>query len=658
MTLSEHTPVTDELRSRSIRFNLMFVEIGAIITVWYWLIASWWSGTIIPGGLEFSRSMHSLFFWQNWMQCGECAYWGNLNGGGPTLQDAYGSFLHPIAAISTLQLGAIAGSAVTVSLSFLMMALASWWFAYHLKIHVVARVWFAFANMLGGHMLCRLELGNIGLALSLASAWLAIVVLVWFIEQPNLLRAVIFAITLASACLAGQGYMQIILFSMMPIFGIYAWQKRFFELPRVHSITYAGVVIVLTALLVAPLWLNLIQPNVLYVKETSGDDYYYQPITRLFANLLIDDFDVAKSDVYNNYPYPWVYSTFIGLASVVFALSGLYWITNARNRLFYKLFMCMAMWTVLIAAGVPFQIAQYIPSEELQIAISGLRYLVVANGYFALAMLVMAMLSINAVLTETHWWPDLLRRVFARVPAHFVLPIAITIILLVNLQQMYQYNKSWLDDVNGYDEKQQATIDVLKSDEFALIDAPDWMIMPLLQNNFKITGVVIPWQTPLYALPEPRYILAMEQPENSEFVAVQDENWSLYRKLDSTAAYAVVFHDDGTSTACTTTAQSGDVRVDCMLTQPGELRISEFYVPGWQAKINGNDVPINTNPKSLTDNVNMVRLDTPTGTSEIQFVFRPWHATMGMIGYFIGWTLSLVLLLYAVFFRTSAKRIA
>lgn len=648
MTHTDASSTTASLRERIVARNWIIVELGLIVTVWYWLIDSWWAANIIPGGLEYSRSMHSFFFWQNLRQCGECAFWGNINGGGPTLNDAYGSFLHPFAAITSLQLGAMAGSAMTLSLAFLLIACVSWGFAYSLQIHPVVRLWFSLANMLGGHMLCRLELGNIGLALSLASAWAAIVALLWFIHRPSLFRVTIFAVAFASACLAGQGYMQAILISMIPLFAVYAWHTQFFALPRRSIVMYGGVVVGLVVLIVAPLWLNMLQPNDLYVKETAGENYFYQPATRLFANLLLDDFDVAKSDVYNSYPYPWVYSTFIGLTSVVFAVSGLYWITQSRNRTLYKLFMAIALWNVMIASGVPYQIAQYVPIESFRIMISGLRYLVVANGYFALAMLVMAMFALHALLTESHWWPRTLQRLFARIPAQIVLPIGVALMLGVNLNQLYQYNKSWLDDVNGYDEKQQSTIDVLKSSEFAVVDAPDWMIIPLLSNSIKMTNVVIPWQTPVYPLPGARYVLTMEQPEESELLTAQDENWSLYRKMDAPSAYAVVYHADGTATACTATANGGNAAVACALDKPGELRISEFYVPGWRVFVNDAEVDINTDPTTKSDNPHLVRINIAEGASRIIFAFRPWQATLSMVAYALGWVLALVVAVYAL----------
>lgn len=627
----------DADRNRVIQLYWFVIEIGVIVTVWYWVIDSWWSGVIIPGGLEFSRSMHSFFFWQNWMQCGECAFWGNLNGGGPTLHDIYGSFLHPIAMLSTIQYGAISGSALTVSLSFFLMALASWWFAYYLGMHVVVRIWFALANMLGGHMLCRLELGNVGLALSLASAWCAIVTIIWYVNRPSLTRGAVVAIAMGSAMLAGQGYMQLLLVSVMPFLGYYAWRQNFFVMPRMALVRISILIGVIFLLITMPLWLNMLYPNQLYVKETSGDQNYYQPITRLFVNLMLDEYDIAKSDIYNNYPYPWVYSTFIGLSSVVFALTGLYWVTQPHNRLLYLIFASVAIWSVLIASGLLQSIVQYIPIESLQVMVAGLRYLVVANGFFALAILVMALFSINAVLTETHWWPSILQRLFERIPANITLSIVVVIVLIVNIQQLYQYNKSWIDDVNGYDENQQAIVDLLNAESHALVRAPDWMIMPLLQNNFKITDVTIPWQKPVYQLPEPQYILSMEPPANGELIKVHDKDWSLYRNTRAQSAYAVVFYPDGTMTSCDSAAIAGDVSVSCVLDQPGELRVAEFYVPGWRVTVNGVEESINTTQVGNVDNFHLVRVLLSAGTNNVEMRFRPWYATVSMYGYFAGW---------------------
>ncbi len=648
---SEIPPV--HLRERIMRMNGHVIELGVLISVWYWFIGRWWYDNIIPGGLEYSRSMHSFYFWESWLRCGECAYWGNLNGGSPALQDVYGSFLHPLSALMSLWFGAMTGSALTVELAFVIMAVASWWFAYQLGVHPIARVWFALASILGGHITSRLELGNIGLVLSLSSAWLTIVCIFWFVARPHMVRAIVVAMTFAATLLAGQGYMQLTLVSILPMFVWYAWRQRVFVLPRLQLYGYVGVIIALVVTITAPLWVHVLQPNQLYVKEVAEDNRFYQPIARLFANLLLDDYELAKSDIYNNFPYPWAYSTFIGLSSVVLALSGLFWMRNTTHRTIYGLFAGIVVWSALIASGGFVWLVQYIPSEWLQSQIVGLRYLVVANGYLALSMLVMAMLAAHAVVTESHWWPAFMQRMRTLTRGHIVVGLAMTVVLVSNLHQLYLYNKSWVDDVNGYDAQHQRFIDVLRAEPHGLVHAPDWLLMPLLTNNFKVTSVVIPWQDPINLLPEAQYLVEMEQPADTELIAVHDENWSIYRNLAQTAAYAVVFHADGTMTPCPARATSGDVDVTCTLDQPGELRVDEFNLPGWVATRNSVVVQLNNTLDSRVDNTNLIRLDVDAGTSTIALRYRPWYATPSMYAYFGGWMMSLLLIVYYFFAKKT-----
>jgi hypothetical protein len=647
------TPVATSLRERIVRYNGLMVEIGILISVWYWFIGRWWYDTIIPGGLEYSRSMHSFYFWQMWQQCGECAYWSPLNGGSPALQDAYGSFLHPLSMLTSLQFDAMTGSALTVELAFLLMALASWWFAYQLNVHSIVRVWFGLASMMGGHMTSRLELGNIGLALSLASAWLTVVSIWWFVARPNLLRAIVVAMTLAGTLLAGQGYVQLILVSLLPLLGWYAWQQQVFAMPRRQLVVYGGVIATLVITITAPLWVHVIQPNQLYIKEVAEDNRFYQPITRLFANLILDDYDLAKSDIYNNFAYPWAYSTFIGVSSVIFALSGLYWIRAVAHRVVYGVFAAIAVWSAVIASGGLTWLVQYIPNEWVQIQIAGLRYLVVANGYLALSLLVMAMLALHAVLTESHWWPAVMQRIRTPMIGQLGVTVGVVLLLVVNLQQLYAFNKSWVDDVNGYDPQHQRFVDVLNTEPHGLVQAPNWLLMPLLANNYKMTGVVIPWQKPVNILPEPQYMVEMEQPVNSELIAVHDENWSIYRNLAPTAAYAVVFHADGATTPCRAHATAGDVDVECTLDQPGELRVAEFMLPGWLAMRNNIAVALNHDAVGNDDNLNFIRLPVDAGESTIALRYRPWYATLSMYAYVGGWSLALVMMVFLLFFKKT-----
>lgn len=653
MTATDVPFSSASLRERIVQRNWLLVELGVLVTVWYWFIGRWWSGSIVPGGLEYSRSMHSFFFWESWQTCGPCAYWGNLNGGNPALQDAYGSFLHPISLVTTLQLGALAGSAMTVSLAFLMIALTSWWFAYSLQIHMIVRIWFGLASMMGGQMASRLELGNIGLALSLASAWLTIVLFIWCVNRPSLVRVIVLAMSLSATLLAGQGYMQLILISMTPILALYAWQYQLFVLPKRQLVIYGSVMIGLVALITAPLWLNLMQPNLLYFKETADDNRFYQPITRLFANLVLDEYDLTKSDIYNNFAYPWAYSTFIGVSSVVFALAGMYWIHTTNHRVLYLLFAGVATWSALIASGAFVQIVGFIPNEWLNSQVDGLRYLVVANGYLALSFQIMAMFAMHAVLTSSAWWPSFMHRLATRIPMQLIVTFAMSIVLFINLQQLYAFHKSWIDDVDGYNPQHQNIIDVLNNQPHGVVRAPNWLLMPLLANHYKMTDVVIPWQAPMNPLPEPTYMVEMTQPENSELIAVHDENWSIYRNLSPTAAYATVIHADGTATPCISDAIGGDIQVQCRIDQPGELRIAEYMLPGWQVTVNDNLGSFGTASDTRTDTIDFILLPINAGDSTIQLRYEPWFATFGMYAYVGGWVVSILLLVYLLLIKKT-----
>lgn len=100
-------------------------------------------------------------------------------GGRPALADPFGSFLHPMSMLFSLLFGAVAGASYTLSFAFLLLGASALWLGQMLGLHLLVRGWFALAVMIGGHVICRLELGSIGMPLSLASLFAAYVVVYW-----------------------------------------------------------------------------------------------------------------------------------------------------------------------------------------------------------------------------------------------------------------------------------------------------------------------------------------------------------------------------------------------------------------------------------------------------------------------------------------------
>ena len=227
-------------------YRVGMLELVVITAVWFLVYGQSWDSVRIPVGGEYARSMNSFYFWDMLKSCGSCAFWNPNAGGKPVLADPYGSFMHPISAIASLAVGALGGASLTLALAFLMIGLASYWLAVSLAIHPLVRVWFALASMLGGHITSRLELGSVGMPLSLAALWLAFAALVWYANRPSFWCMMLAAICVGTLMLAGQLYYQYFFVLSAGLYLYYAWRTgRSVWHPRFRFDLLVGTVVVI-----------------------------------------------------------------------------------------------------------------------------------------------------------------------------------------------------------------------------------------------------------------------------------------------------------------------------------------------------------------------------------------------------------------------------
>jgi hypothetical protein len=646
MTHTDEPVSAASVRERIVQYNWTLVELGGLITLWYAVFGSRWSGFVVPMGGEYARSMHSFYTWDYLRECGECAWWSNIIGGYPNFAELFGSFVHPIAFISSMLWGAVAGSAMTVAMAFLLIMLAGWWLAFDLKLHPIARLWYAMAVMLGGHMMSRLEIGSVGMPLSIASAWLFIVLLIGYIHTPSRIRALVLGMAAGALLLAGQGYLQFATALSLPLWAWYAYTQDLF---RRHASVWRDAfwVLMVGLLIAAPIYVATAMTSGLYEKEFDLSGKFNLSMTQIIVNLFLDDFEIAKSDVYNNFAYPWAYSTYIGVTAFVFAVAGYQWLNHPRLKALYRAFALFTAGAVFFASGYPIAWIIQRQIDSLSQLVGGLRYIVLLNAFVALGVLTMALLSIHGLMTTILVaWPKAFQR-FSWIPVKALLVGAL---LISNLQSMSKFGHNWLDEIDRYEPQVAAIIDDIKAQPFGHIDAPDWMTIPLMSNNLKISRMIFSWWLVDYEFPTPSYILSLEPRENTEVITQYENGWTLYRNLDPQAVYAQVIHNPTQSTQCQVDrAVAGIVDLTCTTTQPGVLVVQEHDMPDWNATVNGNSLQPSVGTGWLT-------LELPSGTNVIQFRYQPWYVVPSLMMSVIGWALALGGIIYLLLKKTPTAR--
>jgi len=608
---------------------------GAIIVgAWYWYIGNVWSELQVPIGIEYPRNMHSLFVWELLQQCGSCAWWANANGGYPVFADVFGSFLHPIAFIATMQHGAIAGSATTVAWSFLLIGGAGWYFGWRFGLHPVARIWLSLALMYGGHMASRLELGTVGMTLSLAAAWLCMVGLFDYFERPSLTKAVLSGVFIGTFLLSGQGYMQLALVLSIPLWLGLAWHWGWLRLPRPVLVQQVTWMLGVALLIAAPLVLNNLTYGTYFAKYGDGNLVMAQPIEHVFMNLMLDDFELSKSDLYNPLPYPWAYSVFIGVQPVLMAV-GLWGIIRQPVHRALAVFLAVfALMQLFLASMEPLKWLIATQIRWLADNAAALRFLLLLNGLAAVAILALAALGLHALLTLP--WPQRLQWPTGRWAGLLRIGAGVVVLLVLgwHLWQLQQFGRIWIHATPA----RTPDTDLIAQDIATQLPGyveleGDWMIFTLLDERIKINDLHMSWWIDRTTPPPARYRVTQELSPGFTLVREYTDGWKLIGRADPAFAYAAFIDMTGTPSECQATALGGHIDLACTAPSPGFVHVYEHALPGWVAAVNGVRVPVETQD-------GWIRVPVPAGQVAVSFRFAPWQAPAGLVLAGIGWGLA------------------
>lgn len=566
----------------------------------------------VPAGREFGSAVQTHHLWTWVRKCGWCGLWnGSLDGGYPAFADIYGSMLHPLVMLSTLLFGVINGAKVGLVIALFIAGIAQWWLARKLDLGKVARMWSAFLVVVAGHLTGRMELGVFGVMFSTALSSLVIVGIIDVAQTGRKRSAVLLGLFLASALLAGQGYVQIGIIGLTPALLVLVLDKDL----KFQPVWKMYVLALTLALMLAAVFLvPFLHFSPRFIKDTDSAFQSVQPLKYIPLNLVVDKRTFYQQDTLDKLPYPYLYTLFIGWIPVMLAVFGLTKVEKKHKKLVW-FFLTGILMELLIGSALILK-----PLSSLFPKVAGIRFPSLVLGVAMPFVIALAAYGLDQLL-KADWPQTIFRYPGTKSELKLSLKWLMVLPLVMSLYNGYQFSTFWV-----YTTEWGPNIDQLLRG--LVTDSSQWVAPPFgehyymekaLSMGLKVCPGIKPWKWDMHPLPEPRLIaMRGDQPPDTQQIDVIDQI-PIY--INTEVEYAEVVHPP-TRERCDARSTAGLIRVRCKNSQPGTLVVKENYFPGWKAWRDGS-------PIYLTGE-DWLEVDAPPGEHNYTFRYRPWDVPLGM----------------------------
>ncbi len=595
------------------------------------LIAAWavWIGRdyldlnpqVIPAGREFISGIQTHHLWTQVGECGWCAFWNaSTRGGNPAFVDIHGSMLHPIVMLTTLIWGVVNGAKVALVLAFFFGGVAQWWLAREMEVGRLPRMWSALIAVAGGHLAGKMELGAFGVVMSMAMCSLVFSAVVAVSRGGGKRAVILLALTVASALLAGQGYIQIGMVASMlavPILFIGVGQPVRRQLQP--YLIAAGLAALLAAVYLLPLAHFL--PN--FVKDADPEFATAQPIQYLPLNLVIDEHDFYLNDSLQKFPYGHLYTMFIGWTAVILAVLGLAW-SKEEDRPRNGYLAAVVLIEFLIGSAVLLKWG-----EKLFPSLAGIRHPSQIAGLAVPPILALAAYGLDRLLK--HPWPSLSLTYNEDTQNHgrsLSVKWLLLIPLIVNLKQCNDFTKHWIY-TSRIEDGVYDLLEELRTPTLQWVEPPfgeHQYIEAAISMGLKLSPGIRTWNWkdrpfPLAKLEANR----AGPPIDSATLIGEADGIPIYER--EYVNYAAVMSPEGVQ-ACEAVGSGGFIQVTCNNTLPGELVVQENTWSGWRAWRDGERVEL------IGDE--WLQVEAPAGRHLYEFRYFPWDAPLGLFLTLVG----------------------
>ncbi len=625
-----------ELKNSGKQFLEMFVEWIPML-----LLALYITGPYLDlrenyfiTGYEYVLTTISHYIWNYVPLCGSCVLWnGYLNGGMPAFAELHGAVLHPLVIFTTLIWGVSNGSKIVAVVSIIFSGLATWWLAKELDTGRLARIWISLFGVAGGHIIGRLEAGNVILVLSTVSAALVLPMVLRLNKGITPRRIAWLAILLASLWLSGQGYIQLgVLIAWFPAFIYLFYQPG----QKKQEKWMAFVQAFLLSLALAAI---LLVPAARFVgvmdKYTMDDLKSLQPFAYIPLNLVISDIALYGQTYLGMDTFPYEHINFIGWIPVIFAvIAGYFVLKQERKRVYAALYLSIFLVLIFTSREVMLALMQYIP------LINQLRSFSVATSLMVPPVLGMAAWGLQQILQAD--WPLVAwqrpQEALQRTAFSFKWLVLIPLLLL-SLKDITLFSQLYITLRNVEIPQEDLSFIQLDDTQWVTPSGIDWFPI-LMSKPQKLIMTDRPWNWKSRERLS-GYIALVFNPDNNEIegeLLSRGKNFDVMRHPEFLYAFVSIPQGETSQIVkCNASSLGGIIDVTCDSPAAGVLTVHDYLWSGWYAWMDGQ--PIN-----LLDS-DWLTVQAAPGRHVYSFRYTPWDVYVGGALTLLGLGLALWMIL-------------
>lgn len=573
-----------------------------------------------PNGYEFHAVTVTHYVWNLLPKCGTCVLWnGLLNGGMPAFAEVLGAVLHPLVILTTLIWGVINGSKIIVLAGLIMSGISMWWFAKELEVGRLSRIWISLFGVVGGHLIGRMESGNILFTFSVASASLLFPMVLRLYKKPTNRRIALLAVLMALTWLSGEGYIQLgVVLSWFPAF---LWLLYEYGKKKQEKLIAFGKSLLISGLLCGILILPAAHFMIHDMDKPSCPDFQdVQPMRYLPLNLVIGDSALMGQTYLGMDTFPYAHINFIDWTPVIFAIIAGYFVLQQKNKKVYAaIYLSVLLAVVFTSREIYLFLAPFFPSLAKICSMGGSSSLMVPP------ILVMAAWGLDRLFDLK--WPKITMgggqkgEMTKSVSLKWLILIPV---LVLSFKNVIPFDKNYLN---------VHKVEISEEDlAFARLNDTQWMhppsggdwILTLLNENRKM----IMWDRHVVWKDRQRlagYIQLTDNPGDDVEIVSHEENFDVVKRPDELYASVKTGND---TIKCEAVSLGGNIDVTCDTPSQGILTVLEYQYSGWYAWVDGQ-------PQSFLGG-DWLSVNAPSGNHVYSFRYRPWDVYVGALFSLIG----------------------
>ena len=366
-------------------------------------------------------------------------------------------------------------------------------------------------------------------------------------------------------------------------------------------------------------------PNI--SKFTDPEFKSVQPLSYFVLNLVIDDPIYYETDIMEKFPFPYLYTLYIGWIPVLLAVYALNK-SSLEHRKFINFLAIGTLVEFLISSAFLFKwLANIWP------AITGIRHPPQIAGLAIPLILGLSAYGLEKLLSF-HWMDTLLNFTEKnKSKLKLLLQGILVIVLIFSLQSCFQFSQVWIgtkylgDDVFKILTK-------LRTSDIQWVEAPFGehdFIEPAISMGMKLSPGVLTWSWRGREYPQAVLYASRTGVPPGDVRKIGTYYGLTYYARDN-APYAGILIVDNIQ-PCTATGSGGVIKVVCDVEQAGKLVVQENMWTGWRAWM--DEEPVQLTGKERLE------VDAPAGEHIFVFRYLPWDVPLGLILFIIGTIISI-----------------